>query len=63
MPREWPSPPSPHGKIEAGAILELLWLLEPRERRALVFVGEDEQVSERFRNMDSPIRTALSWHR
>ncbi|WP_438026388.1 hypothetical protein [Sorangium sp. So ce233] len=36
---------STHGEVEARALLELLWLVEPRERRVLLIVSEGEQVS------------------
>ncbi|KYG01795.1 hypothetical protein BE21_55885 [Sorangium cellulosum] len=52
--------PSPHGQVEARALLELLWLLEPRERRMLILVGEGEQVSEVVRSLGLPIETAFS---
>ncbi|WP_437816517.1 RNA polymerase sigma factor [Sorangium sp. So ce1078] len=38
--------PSPHGAVEARDLLDLLWLVEPRERKVLILVGEGEQVSE-----------------
>ncbi|WP_437621652.1 RNA polymerase sigma factor [Sorangium sp. So ce1151] len=52
--------PSPHGQVEARALLELLWLVEPRERWVLVLVGEGEQVSEVARSLGMPIGTAFS---
>ncbi|WP_437753997.1 hypothetical protein [Sorangium sp. So ce1389] len=51
--------PSPHREVEARALLELLWLVEPRERRGLVLVGEGEQVSEVARSLGLPIGTAF----
>ncbi|WP_437567017.1 MULTISPECIES: hypothetical protein [unclassified Sorangium] len=51
--------PSPHGEVEARALLELLWLVEPRERRVLILVGEGEQVSEVDRSLGVPIGTAF----
>ncbi|MGK3965066.1 sigma-70 family RNA polymerase sigma factor [Sorangium sp. So ce118] len=51
--------PSPHGKVEARALLELLWLVEPRERTVLILVGEGEQVSEIARSLGVPIGTAF----
>lgn len=52
--------PSLHGEVEARALLELLWLVEPRERRVLILVGEGEQVSEVARCRGLPIGTAFS---
>ncbi|WP_437567872.1 RNA polymerase sigma factor [Sorangium sp. So ce542] len=52
--------PSPHGEVEARALLELLWLVEPRERRVLILVGEGEQVSQVARNLGLPLGTAFS---
>lgn len=46
--------PSPHGEVEARALLELLWLVKPRERRVLILVGEGEHVSEVARNLGHP---------
>ncbi|WP_437626070.1 RNA polymerase sigma factor [Sorangium sp. So ce1151] len=53
--------PSPHGVVEARALLELLWLVEPRERRVLILVGEGEQVSKVARNLGPPIGTAFCY--
>ncbi|AGP39449.1 RNA polymerase sigma factor [Sorangium cellulosum] len=52
--------PSPHGEVEARALLELLWLVEPRERKVLVLVVEGEHVSEVARNLGVPQGTAFS---
>ncbi|WP_437935270.1 sigma factor-like helix-turn-helix DNA-binding protein [Sorangium sp. So ce341] len=52
--------PSPHGEVEARALLELLWLVEPRERLVLILVGEGEQVSEVARSLGLPVGTAFS---
>ncbi|WP_437309596.1 sigma factor-like helix-turn-helix DNA-binding protein [Sorangium sp. So ce388] len=52
--------PSRHGEVEARALLDLLWLVEPRERKVLILVGEGEQVSEVARSLGSPIGTAFS---
>ncbi|WP_437304499.1 sigma factor-like helix-turn-helix DNA-binding protein [Sorangium sp. So ce388] len=52
--------PSPHGEVEARALLELLWLVEPRERRVLLLVGEGEQVSQVARSLGLPPGTAFS---
>ncbi|WP_437648307.1 sigma factor-like helix-turn-helix DNA-binding protein [Sorangium sp. So ce362] len=52
--------PSPHGEVEARALLELLWLVEPRERRVLILVGEGERVSEIARSLGMPVATAFS---
>ncbi|MGK3985475.1 sigma factor-like helix-turn-helix DNA-binding protein [Sorangium sp. So ce136] len=52
--------PFPHGEVEVRALLELLWLIEPRERRVLILVGEGEQVSEVARNLGLPVGTAFS---
>ncbi|WP_437925696.1 sigma factor-like helix-turn-helix DNA-binding protein [Sorangium sp. So ce291] len=52
--------PSPHGEVEARALLEMLWLVEPRERKVLILIGEGEQVSEVARSLGLPIGTALS---
>ncbi|WP_437666879.1 RNA polymerase sigma factor [Sorangium sp. So ce1182] len=51
--------PSPHGEVEARALLDLLWLVEPRERKVLILVGEGEQVSEVARSIGVPIGTAF----
>ncbi|KYF68629.1 sigma factor-like helix-turn-helix DNA-binding protein [Sorangium cellulosum] len=55
--------PSPHGEVEARPLLELLWLVEPRERRGLLLVGEGEQVSEVARSLGMPVGTAFSRRR
>ncbi|WP_438005462.1 sigma factor-like helix-turn-helix DNA-binding protein [Sorangium sp. So ce321] len=47
------------GSLEARALLDLLWLVEPRERRVLLLVGEGEQVSEVARSLGVPIGTAF----
>ncbi|WP_437595779.1 sigma factor-like helix-turn-helix DNA-binding protein [Sorangium sp. So ce590] len=52
--------PSPHGEVEARALLDLLWLVAPRERRVLILVGEGEQVSEIARSLGLPVGTAFS---
>ncbi|WP_437666941.1 sigma factor-like helix-turn-helix DNA-binding protein [Sorangium sp. So ce1182] len=52
--------PSPHGELEARALLDLLWVVEPRERRVLILVGEGEQVSEVARSLGLPLGTAFS---
>ncbi|WP_437784487.1 sigma factor-like helix-turn-helix DNA-binding protein [Sorangium sp. So ce1097] len=52
--------PSPHGEVEARGLLELLWLVEPRERRVLLLVGEGEKVSEVARSLGLPIGTGFS---
>ncbi|WP_437623825.1 sigma factor-like helix-turn-helix DNA-binding protein [Sorangium sp. So ce1151] len=51
--------PSPHGEVEARALLDLLWLVEPRERKVLILVGEGEQVSEVARSLGVSIGTAF----
>ncbi|WP_437905937.1 sigma factor-like helix-turn-helix DNA-binding protein [Sorangium sp. So ce327] len=55
--------PSSHGEVKARALLDLLWLVEPRERKVLILVGEGEQVSEVARSLGVPIGTAFSWLR
>ncbi|AUX28177.1 MULTISPECIES: RNA polymerase sigma factor [Sorangium] len=52
--------PSPHREVETRALLELLWLVEPRERRVLILVGEGEQVSQVARSLGLPIGTVFS---
>ncbi|MGK3985486.1 sigma factor-like helix-turn-helix DNA-binding protein [Sorangium sp. So ce136] len=52
--------PSPHGEVETRPLVELLWLVEPRERRVLILVGEGEQVSAIARSLGVPIGTAFS---
>ena len=52
--------PFPNGEVEARALLELLWLVETRERRVLILVGEGEPVSEVARSLGLPIGTAFS---
>ncbi|HTN90419.1 MAG TPA: sigma-70 family RNA polymerase sigma factor [Sorangium sp.] len=52
--------PSPYGEVEACALLDLLWLVEPRERRVLILVGEGDQVSGIARSLGLPIGTAFS---
>ncbi|WP_437763733.1 hypothetical protein WMF27_39340 [Sorangium sp. So ce281] len=51
--------PSPHGKVEARALLELLWEVHPRERGGLILVGVGEQVSEIARSLGMPVATAF----
>ncbi|WP_437719638.1 sigma factor-like helix-turn-helix DNA-binding protein [Sorangium sp. So ce448] len=46
--------------MEARALLELLWRVEPRERRVLILVGVGEQVSEIARSLGMPVATAFS---
>lgn len=50
----------PHGEVEARALLKLLWEVHSRERRALILVGEGEQVSQVARILKMPIGTAFS---
>ncbi|WP_437684279.1 hypothetical protein [Sorangium sp. So ce131] len=52
--------PSPHGEVEPRALLELLWLVEFRERWVLILVGEGEQVSEVARSLGMPVGTAFA---
>ncbi|WP_437952946.1 sigma factor-like helix-turn-helix DNA-binding protein [Sorangium sp. So ce296] len=49
--------------MEARALLELLWLVEPQERRVLLLIGEGEQVSEVARSLGLSLETAFSWLR
>ncbi|XYI04196.1 sigma factor-like helix-turn-helix DNA-binding protein [Sorangium sp. So ce1128] len=50
----------PHGEVEAHALLDLLWMVEPRERRVPILAGEGEQVSEVARSLGMPLGTAFS---
>jgi RNA polymerase sigma-70 factor (ECF subfamily) len=52
--------PSPHGEVEARALLDLLWEMHSRERRGLILVGEGERVSEIAASLGLPIGTAFS---
>lgn len=52
--------PSPYGEIEARALLKYLVLVEPRERRVLILVGEGERVSDVARRLRLPVGTAFS---
>ncbi|WP_437504953.1 RNA polymerase sigma factor [Sorangium sp. So ce1099] len=52
--------PSPHGEVEARALLDLLWLVEPRERGVLTLVCEGEQLSAIARSLWMPLGTAFS---
>jgi RNA polymerase sigma-70 factor (ECF subfamily) len=52
--------PSPHGEVEARALLKCLLLVEPGERRVLILVGEGEPVSDVARRLKLPVGTAFS---
>ncbi|XXX78964.1 sigma factor-like helix-turn-helix DNA-binding protein [Sorangium sp. So ce134] len=52
--------PSPHGEVKARALLDLLWMVEPRERKVLILMGEGEHVSEIARSIGVPTGTAFS---
>jgi DNA-directed RNA polymerase specialized sigma24 family protein len=52
--------PSPHGQVEARAVLETLRKVHPRERAVLVLVGTGETVTEVARLLGVPVGTTFS---
>jgi RNA polymerase sigma-70 factor (ECF subfamily) len=48
------------GPTAFHAAITLLWLVEPRERKVRILVGEREQVSKVARCLEVPTGTAFS---